>query len=159
SIGYQLGLRGLDICTGCGPVAMKGPTKGATIGHAKQRNREGRYVGVSEAVISAAESPNPIHNHHVKLPDSAKRLDAYVRLGHAIIVFPGGVGTLDEILFLIGTLMDAANADIVLPVIFTEGESSNGYFDTIDRFLVDTLGEQVRQYYRIIRNDPVAVAR
>ena len=24
-VGYQLGLRGLDICTGCGPGAMKGP--------------------------------------------------------------------------------------------------------------------------------------
>jgi len=32
-VGYQLGLRGLDICTGCGPGAMKGPMKGATIGH------------------------------------------------------------------------------------------------------------------------------
>ncbi len=36
-VGYQLGLRGMDICTGCGPGAMKGPMKGATIGHAKQR--------------------------------------------------------------------------------------------------------------------------
>src|SRR5690606_2040711 len=29
-VGYQLGLRSLDICTGCGPGAMKGPMKGAT---------------------------------------------------------------------------------------------------------------------------------
>ncbi|MDP2285513.1 MAG: pyrimidine/purine nucleosidase domain-containing protein, partial [Pseudohongiella sp.] len=36
AVGYQLGLRGLDICTGCGPGAMKGPMKGATIGHSKQ---------------------------------------------------------------------------------------------------------------------------
>jgi predicted Rossmann-fold nucleotide-binding protein len=36
-VGYELGLRGLDVCTGCGPGAMKGPMKGATIGHAKQR--------------------------------------------------------------------------------------------------------------------------
>ncbi|MCA1714824.1 MAG: pyrimidine/purine nucleosidase domain-containing protein, partial [Gammaproteobacteria bacterium] len=27
-VGYELGLRGLDICTGCGPGAMKGPMKG-----------------------------------------------------------------------------------------------------------------------------------
>ncbi|MBP7658065.1 MAG: DUF4478 domain-containing protein, partial [Pseudoxanthomonas sp.] len=26
-VGYELGLRGLDICTGCGPGAMKGPMK------------------------------------------------------------------------------------------------------------------------------------
>jgi len=29
-VGYQMGLRGLDICTGCGPGAMKGPMKGAS---------------------------------------------------------------------------------------------------------------------------------
>lgn len=34
-VGYQLGLRGLNIGTGCGPGAMKGPMKGAAIGHAK----------------------------------------------------------------------------------------------------------------------------
>ncbi|HWR87169.1 MAG TPA: pyrimidine/purine nucleosidase domain-containing protein, partial [Acidiferrobacterales bacterium] len=61
-IGYQLGLRGLDICTGCGPGAMKGPMKGATIGHAKQRIRGGQYLGISEPGIIAAESPNPIVN-------------------------------------------------------------------------------------------------
>ncbi|HIA34135.1 MAG TPA: DUF4478 domain-containing protein, partial [Candidatus Lambdaproteobacteria bacterium] len=36
-VGYQLGLRELNICTGCGAGAMKGPMKGATIAHAKQR--------------------------------------------------------------------------------------------------------------------------
>ena len=46
-VGYQLGLRGLDICTGCGPGAMKGPMKGATIGHAKQRIYNGRYIGIT----------------------------------------------------------------------------------------------------------------
>ena len=34
-VGYELGLRALDICTGCGNGAMKGPMKGAAIGHAK----------------------------------------------------------------------------------------------------------------------------
>ncbi|MDA0272978.1 MAG: pyrimidine/purine nucleosidase domain-containing protein, partial [Proteobacteria bacterium] len=36
-VGYQLGLRALNIATGCGPGAMKGPMKGAAIGHAKQQ--------------------------------------------------------------------------------------------------------------------------
>lgn len=159
AVGYQLGLRGLDICTGCGPGAMKGPMKGATIGHAKQRNREGRYIGISEPGIIAAESPNPIVNHLVVMPDIEKRLEAFVRLGHAIIVFPGGVGTLEEILFLIGTLMDPRNAEVSLPVIFTAGPGSEDYFAGIDAFLVSTLGEDVRRHYRVIINDPVAVAR
>ncbi|MEX1056468.1 MAG: pyrimidine/purine nucleosidase domain-containing protein, partial [Natronospirillum sp.] len=31
TVGHELGLRGMDICTGCGPGAMKGPMKGSTI--------------------------------------------------------------------------------------------------------------------------------
>jgi hypothetical protein len=46
-VGYELGLRALNVCTGCGPGAMKGPMKGATIGHMKQRIREGRYLGLT----------------------------------------------------------------------------------------------------------------
>ncbi len=158
SVGYQLGLRGLDICTGCGPGAMKGPMKGATIGHAKQRNRDGRYIGISEPGIIAAESPNPIVNQLVIMPDIEKRLEAFVRVGHGIIVFPGGVGTLEEILFLMGTLMDPDNRNMEMPVIFTGGGSSKQYFKEIDAFLVYTLGEEVRRYYQIIEDDPVAVA-
>ena len=159
AVGYQLGLRGLDICTGCGPGAMKGPMKGATIAHSKQRISRGRYIGISEPGIIAAESPNPIVNHLVLLPDIEKRLEAFVRFGHAIIVFPGGVGTLEEILFLLGTLMDAANETVYVPLIFTEPSVSHGYFRKVDQFLVDTLGEGVRRFYHIIEEDPVKVAR
>lgn len=157
-VGYQLGLRGLDICTGCGPGAMKGPMKGATIGHAKQRIVGGRYIGISEPGIIAAESPNPIVNQLVVLPDIEKRLEAFVRLGHGIIVFPGGVGTLEEILFLLGTLMDEANRDIHVPLIFTEPKHSEGYFRRVEEFLVNALGESVRNYYEIIEDDAEAVA-
>lgn len=159
AVGYQLGLRGLDICTGCGPGAMKGPMKGATIGHSKQRLGKGRYIGISEPGIIAAESPNPIVNHLVVMPDIEKRLEAFVRVAHGIIVFPGGVGTLEEILFLLGTLMDPRNADIYLPVVFAAPACSNGYFQRIDRFLVDTLGEEVRGYYKIVEDDPTSVAK
>jgi hypothetical protein len=159
AVGYQLGLRGLDIITGCGPGAMKGPMKGATIGHAKQRISGGRYIGISEPGIIAAESPNPIVNHLIVMPDIEKRLEAFVRVAHGIIVFPGGVGTLEEILFLLGTLMEPANADICLPVVFAESSVSNGYFQRVDQFLVQTLGEQVRQYYCIVEDDPVQVAK
>ena len=75
------GLRGLNVCTGCGPGAMKGPMKGATIGHAKQRIRDGRYIGLTEPGIIAAEPPNPIVNQLVILPDIEKRLEAFVRAG------------------------------------------------------------------------------
>jgi pyrimidine/purine-5'-nucleotide nucleosidase len=118
-VGYELGLRGLNVCTGCGPGAMKGPMKGATIGHSKQRIRDGRYIGVTEPGIVAAEPPNAIVNQLVILPDIEKRLEAFVRTGHGIVVFPGGAGTAEEILYLLGILLHPDNAEQPFPVVFT----------------------------------------
>jgi pyrimidine/purine-5'-nucleotide nucleosidase len=158
-VGYQLGLRGMDICTGCGPGAMKGPMKGATIGHAKQRTLPGHYIGISEPGIIAAESPNPIVNELAILPDIEKRLEAFVRLGHGIVVFPGGVGTAEEILYVLGVLLNPANAEMPFPLVFTGPASARDYFEEIDRFIALTLGDAARSRYRIIIDDPVAVAR
>ena len=139
-VGYELGLRELDICTGCGPGAMKGPMKGATIGHAKQRLTRGRYLGISEPGIIAAESPNPIVNDLVIMPDIEKRLEAFVRTGHGIIVFPGGAGTAEEILYILGILLHPDNAEMPFPLIFTGPATARDYFDQIDAFIGGTLG-------------------
>jgi len=47
-VGYEMGIHGLDICTGCGPGAMKGPMKGALLGHFKQRISDGKFLGFTE---------------------------------------------------------------------------------------------------------------
>jgi predicted Rossmann-fold nucleotide-binding protein len=158
-VGYQLGLRSLNICTGCGPGAMKGPMKGATIAHAKQRVRGGRYIGISEPGIIAAESPNPIVNELVVCPDIEKRLEAFVRIGHVVTVFPGGVGTAEEILYLLGILLHPDNAKVSLPLVFTGPASAAAYFEQIDEFIGITLGDEARSRYRIMLDDPEGVAR
>ena len=134
-VGYELGLRGLDVCTGCGPGAMKGPMKGATIGHAKQRIVGGRYIGLTEPGIIAAEPPNPIVNQLVIMPDIEKRLEAFVRMSHGIVVFPGGVGTAEEILYLLGVLLEPANAGQALKVVLTGPRSTAEYFVQIRLFI------------------------
>lgn len=158
-VGYELGLRGLNVCTGCGPGAMKGPMKGATIGHSKQRIRDGRYVGLTEPGIVAAEPPNAIVNQLVILPDIEKRLEAFVRTGHGIVVFPGGAGTAEEVLYLMGILLDPANEEQPYPVVFTGPAGSEDYFRQVDEFLVTTLGPVVQQCYRVIVDDQAEVAR
>ena len=158
-VGYQLGLRGLNICTGCGPGAMKGPMKGATIGHAKQRNRNGQYLGITEPGIIAAEAPNPIVNNLIIMPDIEKRLEAFTRLAHGIIVFPGGVGTVEEILYLLGILLHPENQELPFPMILTGPESSRDYFDHLDHFIGETLGPKAQACYTIIVNDPQQVAK
>nr|WP_086939093.1 nucleotide 5'-monophosphate nucleosidase PpnN [Thaumasiovibrio occultus] len=158
-VGHQLGLRELNVCTGCGPGAMEGPMKGAAIGHFKQRFKEGRFVGLTEPSIIAAEPPNPMVSELVILPDIEKRLEAFVRMAHGIVIFPGGVGTSEELLYLLGILMHPENADEPLPLVLTGPKESEDYFRTIDTFIAKTLGEEARKHYQIIIDDPAKVAK
>ena len=159
AVGNELGLRELNICTGCGPGAMEGPMKGAAVGHAKQRVRNGRYIGLTEPSIIAAEPPNPIVNELVILPDIEKRLEAFVRLGHGIIIFPGGAGTAEEFLYLLGILTHPDNQDLPFPVILTGPKSASNYLQQLHDFIGATLGAAAQQRYRMIVNDPAEVAR
>ena len=159
SVGYHLGLRGLNICTGCGPGAMKGPMKGAAVAHGKQRISDGRYVGITEPGIIAAEPPNPMVNELVIMPDIEKRLEAFVRCGHGVIVFPGGVGTAEEILYLLGILLHPDNADLPFPVVFTGTRDNAEYFEMIDKFIRNALGDEAASKYEIIIDNPVRVAQ
>ena len=158
-VGYQLGLRGFNICTGCGPGAMKGPMKGATIGHAKQRIKEGRYIGLTEPSIIAAEPPNPIVNELVIMPDIEKRLEAFVRMSHGIIIFPGGAGTAEELLYILGIMLNEENAEQQLPIILTGPANAIEYFNEIDLFIGATLGPKAQSLYQIVVDDAVKVAQ
>ncbi|WP_210330419.1 nucleotide 5'-monophosphate nucleosidase PpnN [Aliikangiella sp. G2MR2-5] len=158
-VGHSLGLRGLDICTGCGPGAMKGPMKGATIAHAKQKISESRFLGLTEPGIIAAEAPNPIVNELVIMPDIEKRLESFVRVAHGIVIFPGGAGTAEELLYLLGILLDPENREIPFPLVLTGPKSSEAYFQQLHNFINKTLGFEAQQKYKIIIDDPEEVAR
>ncbi len=43
--------------------------KGAAVGHAQQRYKEGRFIGMTEPSIIAAEPPNPLVNELIIMPD------------------------------------------------------------------------------------------
>ncbi|UCJ18000.1 nucleotide 5'-monophosphate nucleosidase PpnN [Pseudomonas sp. MM211] len=158
-VGHELGLRALDVCTGCGPGVMKGPMKGATISHAKQRIVGARYLGLTEPGIIAAEAPNPIVNELVILPDIEKRLEAFVRIGHGIIIFPGGAGTAEEFLYLLGILMHPDNAELPFPLVLTGPKSAEAYLQQLHAFIGATLGVEAQNRYVLIPNDPAEVAR
>jgi predicted Rossmann-fold nucleotide-binding protein len=138
---------------------MKGPMKGATIGHAKQRIEHGRYIGITEPGIIASEPPNPIVNQLSIMPDIEKRLEAFVRLAHGIVVFPGGAGTAEEILYLVGILLNPANREQPFPVVLTGPRESAAYFEHVSRFIVGTLGEAALRRFTIIIDDPAEVGR
>jgi len=157
-VGYSLGLRKLNVCTGCGPGVMKGPMKGAGVGHHNQRFHNRRYVGLTEPGIIAAEAPNAVVNELVILPDIEKRLEAFVRLGHGIIIFPGGPGTLEEMLYILSILLHPSNDKLLLPLVLTGNEYSHDYFEQIKRFIERTLGQEALGKLNIIIDDSEAVA-
>ena len=126
-------------------------------GNAVLTEPELQALHTAERLI-AAEPPNPIVNHLVIMPDIEKRLEAFVRIAHAIVIFPGGVGTAEEILYLLGILAHPENASIPLPMILTGPKQSAAYFEQIDAFLKLALGPQIADKYRIIVDDPGEVA-
>jgi len=158
-VGNELGLRELNICTGCGPGAMEGPMKGAAIGHAKQRYNKKRYIGLTEPSIIAAEPPNPIVNELIIMPDIEKRLEAFVRIAHGIIIFPGGPGTAEELLYLLGIMMHPENTSQPMPIVLTGPKESEDYFRSIDEFIGETLGPEAQKHYTIVIDDPAEAAR
>ena len=158
-VGNELGLRELNVCTGCGPGAMEGPMKGAAIGHAKQRYAQPRYIGLTEPSIIAAEPPNPIVNELIIMPDIEKRLEAFVRLGHGIIIFPGGPGTAEELLYILGIMLHPDNRDQPMPIVLTGPKESEAYFRSIDLFIRETLGEEAASLYEIVIDDPAKAAQ
>ncbi len=158
-VGNELGLRELNVCTGCGPGAMEGPMKGAAIGHAKQRYKQPRYIGLTEPSIIAAEPPNPIVNELIIMPDIEKRLEAFVRLGHGIIIFPGGPGTAEELLYILGIMLHPDNQDQPKPIVLTGPKESEAYFRSIDTFVRETLGDKAASLYQIVIDDPAKAAQ
>lgn len=158
-VGYALGLRRIDICTGCGPGVMEAPMKGAIMGHVLQCATDNcRLIGLTEPSIIAAEPPNSMVSDLVILPDIEKRLEAFVRLGHTMIIFPGGPGTAEELLFILALKLHPDNRHTMLPLILTGNKESKAYFDTLERFLEACFGPEIKRQYTRIDNDPDAVA-
>jgi predicted Rossmann-fold nucleotide-binding protein len=133
--------------------------KGAAVGHHNQRITNRRYIGLSEPGIIAAESPNAVVTELVILPDIEKRLEAFVRLGHGIIIFPGGPGTLEELLYILSLLLHPKNAERPFPLVLTGDHHSHHYFEQIKRFIKTTLGEVALRRLNIEVNNTESVAQ
>jgi len=74
------------------------------------------------------------------------------------VVFPGGVGTVEEVLYLLSILTHPDNHQS-LPLVFTGPACCASYFDELDQFLRTTLGDEASKFYEIIIADPAKVAQ
>jgi len=87
----------IDILTGGGPGLMEAANKGAQLGQEEKKTRSLSF-GLS---IQLEWEPEPnmhldVKRHHMRF---SSRLDDFMRLSHAIICTPGGIGTILELFF------------------------------------------------------------
>jgi hypothetical protein len=75
------------------------------------------------------------------------------------VVFPGGAGTAEEILYILGVLLNAQNKGVIVPLVFTGPEVSKAYFQQMDEFIGKTIGAEAQSLYEIIIDDPARVAK
>jgi len=146
----------LDVCTGCGPGAMKGPYRGDI----------GIQTAITDGVIFGITGPDhrrrasqPHREPTVIMPESRKAPGILCRFGPRIVFFPGGEGTAEEILYLLGILLDPANEKLPFPWCSQVRADSADYFQQIHHFIGATLGAAAQARYRVIIDDPAGVAR
>jgi uncharacterized protein (TIGR00730 family) len=87
---------GVGIVTGGGPGLMEAANRGVR----DARNETSKSYGLPIDIPSLAEVPNPhldIKSQHKRF---SSRLDEFIRLTHAVIVAPGGIGTLLELMYV-----------------------------------------------------------
>lgn len=87
---------GVGIVTGGGPGLMEAANRGVR----DARNGTSKSYGLPIDIPSPAEVPNThldIKSQHKRF---SSRLDEFIRLTHAVIVAPGGIGTLLELMYV-----------------------------------------------------------
>lgn len=96
NLAQQLSERGVDVVTGGGPGLMEAANRGVL---AAKRKRSQSY-GLPLELPSLVEPPN----RHLDIKSAHKRfssrLDEFMRLSHAVVVAPGGIGTLLELMYV-----------------------------------------------------------
>lgn len=117
-LGTLLGREGIDVLTGGGPGLMEAANGGVLTGK-KQTQSKSKSFGIS-IDLGHLEEPNPhldIKHHHKKF---SSRLDDFMRLSNAVVVTPGGIGTLLELYFSWQLLQVGHMSERVIVLLKTE---------------------------------------
>lgn len=92
-LAYELSRRGADIVTGGGPGLMEAANQGAQEG-----SQFSRSIGlpIELPFEASANSHLDVKRHHRRF---SSRLDEFMRISNAVVVTPGGIGTLLELFY------------------------------------------------------------
>src|SRR5436190_2613637 len=87
---------GVDIVTGGGPGLMEAANRGVQAA----KNEQSKSYGLPIELPKRLEAPNKhldIKSQHRRF---SSRLDEFMRLSHAVVVAPGGIGTVLELMYV-----------------------------------------------------------
>ena len=117
--------RGIDVVTGGGPGLMEAANRGA----GAPKRRRAKSYGLPIELPTLSERPN--RHLDVKSPHQrfSSRLDEFIRLSHAVVVAPGGIGTLLELMYVWQLLQ--LHALDARPVILLGGDYWGGLMEWI----------------------------
>ena len=121
---------GIDILTGGGPGLMEAANKGAQVGRQEAKTKSRSY-GLS-IQLDFEPVPNPhldIKRHHHKF---SSRLDDFMRLSNSVILTPGGIGSLLELLFT-WQLIQVKHLP-PRPIVLMDSVFWNGFLDWMKEF-------------------------
>ena len=92
-LAFELSRQRVDIVTGGGPGLMNAANKGA-----KDGGEHSRSIGlpIELPFETDANSHLDVKRHHRRF---SSRLDEFMRISHAVVVTPGGIGTLLELFY------------------------------------------------------------
>lgn len=96
TLAKMLGERGIDLVTGSGPGIMEAATRGHRIGR-KSAGRKAHSIGL--AINLPMEQRTSKSDIIRRFNNFSNRLDNFMLLSNAVVVSPGGVGTLLEFLY------------------------------------------------------------
>ena len=122
TLAKELAENGADIVTGGGPGLMEAANAGAKEGSSKSKSFGIRIDLPFEA---APNDHLDIKFYHKRF---SSRLDEFMRISHAVVVTPGGIGTLLELLYTWQLIQ--VNHISARPIILV-GDMWNGFLDWI----------------------------
>lgn len=124
-----LGRDGIDVLSGGGPGLMEAANKGAKLGRQENRTKSLSFgIGIQLQWEERLNDHVDIKKRHYRF---SSRLDEFMRLSHAVVCTPGGIGTLLE-LFFTWQLIQVGHIPF-RPVILLNSKFWNGLIDWVKK--------------------------
>lgn len=94
----MLGERNFDVITGGGPGLMRAANEGHKLGTEKDKNNDALSIGIG-VQLPWNQKFNDAVEYKEKFNRFSRRLDEFMTLSNAVIVTPGGLGTMLELFY------------------------------------------------------------